>query len=338
MNLLSHSNGIYKMKKEKLSMMEIIKRCVIVFLALLLFGFIIQSVSNLIDNTKMKSKFKYVRIDGKKMEYKLKGNGSYTVVFDGAIGTNMYQWNDVCKNLEDNKDITTFIYNRRGYGFNDGGEIRSPEDQAKDLKLLLKKAGAPEPYILVSEEYGSLVATNFIKLYPDSTIGAVMINPLSKGKIETKEFKSSIAVKYYRSMIESIGSSFAFTSLLDKAGIAMENKLFEEKLSESERDEFNSLKNKKGYREAVYNELKNIYKNSAADITETEEILKNKSLYIISNDDNDSIKKIGDPLYTTIYNGDVSEVPYSAIKPESVVSSINSVIKEAKKIAKNNAQ
>lgn len=68
MNLLSHSNGIYKMKKEKLSMMEIIKRSIIVFLALLLFGFIIQSVNNLIDNTKMKSKFKYVRIDGKKME------------------------------------------------------------------------------------------------------------------------------------------------------------------------------------------------------------------------------------------------------------------------------
>lgn len=335
MNLLSHSNGIYKMKKEKLSMMEILKRCVIVLLGLLLFGFVIQSVNNLIDNTKLKSRFKYVRIDGKKMEYKLKGNGSYTVVFDGAIGTNLYQWNAVCKNLEDNKDITTFIYNRRGYGFNDGGEIRSPEEQAKDLKLLLKKAGAPEPYILVSEEYGSLVAANFMKLYPDSTIGAVMINPLSKEKVETKEMKNSIKFKYYRSMVEYIGANFAFTSLLDKSGLAMENKLFEENLSESELDEFNSLKNKKSYREAVYNELKSIYKNSAAEITETENLFKNKSLYIISDNENDPIKKIGDSSYTTIYNAEVSEIPYSVAKPESIVSGINSVIKEAKKIARN---
>ena len=41
MNLLSHSNGIYKMKKEKLSMMEIIKRAAIIFLALVVFGFVI---------------------------------------------------------------------------------------------------------------------------------------------------------------------------------------------------------------------------------------------------------------------------------------------------------
>ena len=26
------------------------------------------------------------------MEYKFKAGGDYTVVFDGAIGTNMYEW------------------------------------------------------------------------------------------------------------------------------------------------------------------------------------------------------------------------------------------------------
>lgn len=331
MNLLSHSNGIYKMKKEKLSMMEIVKRCFVVFFALLLFGFAIQSISNLIDNTKLKSKFKYVRIDGKKMEYKLKGNGSYTVVFDGAIGTNMYQWNQVCKSLEDNKDITTFIYNRRGYGFNDGGELRSPEDQAKDLKLLLKKSGAPEPYILVSEEYGSLVAANFMKLYPDSAIGAVMVNPLSEEKIDSKGMK----IKYYRSIVESLGSNFALTSLMDKSGIAMENEQFESNLTEAELDEFNALKNKKGYREAVSNELKNICKNSAASIMNEDNLLSNKSLYLISNNENDSAKKIGDASYTTVYSSSNDEVPFSMTDSDSVVAGINNVIKEAKKIAKS---
>lgn len=335
MNLLSHSNGIYKMKKEKLSMMEIIKRAAIIFLALVVFGFVIQSINNVIDNTKLKSRFKYVRIDGKKMEYKLKGNGSYTVVLDGAIGTTLYQWDEVCKSLEDDKDITTFIYNRRGYGFNDGGELRSPEEQAKDLKLLLKKAGAPEPYILVSEEYGSLVAANFAKLYPDSIVGAVMINPLSQERISSKEVKSSIQMRYYRSLIESAGSSISLTALLDKIGLVMDNDKLEESLSESEKEEFEALKNKKSYRSAVSNELKNVYKNSAASITEEQGVFEKKSLYVISDNENDQVANMGDPSYTTVYSTDVKDVPYSVEKPESIIVGINTVIKQAKKIARS---
>ena len=72
------------------------------------------------------------------------------------------------------------------------------------MKTLLKKAGASEPYILVGEEYGSLVTTNFISLYPNSVAGVVLVNPISEEKIKTNEFKESIKSEYYRSKFEKL--------------------------------------------------------------------------------------------------------------------------------------
>lgn len=100
------------------------------FVGLFIFGFLVQILNDFVDNTRLKSRFKYVRIDGRKMEYKLKTGGDYTVVFDGSIGTTMYEWDDVCKSLEEKK-ISTFTYNREGYGFNDGGDNRTPEEQLR---------------------------------------------------------------------------------------------------------------------------------------------------------------------------------------------------------------
>lgn len=333
MNLLLHSNGVHKIKKEKVSMLKIFKRCVLCLIILLIAGFVIQTTTNFIDNARLKSRFKYVRIDGKKMEYRIKGNGAYTIVFDGSTGANMYEWDTVCKDLEDNKEITTFIYNRRGYGFNDGGELRTPEDQAKDLKALLKKSGATAPYIFVGEQYGSLVATNFAKLYPDSVEGMVLVSPISEEKIETKEFKNSIQSMYYRSELESIGSNFALTSLLSKLGLTTENDTFKENIKESELEEFNSLKNKKNYKEAVSNEIKNLYRNNSD--SQTNGLLSNKPLYIISEDLDDPIKNLGDSDLTTVYKEQISGNLNSVLNPSSIVNGVNSVLKDVKKLTKN---
>lgn len=335
MKLLSHSNGVHKVAKEKTSKRKYFKNCIIFFVGLLIAGFVIQIVTNLVDNSRLKSKFKYVRIEGKKMEYKLKSSGSYTpgnytIVFDGMIGTNMYEWNQICSELEEKK-ISTFIYNRRGYGFNDGSDTRTPEDQAKDLKLLLKKAGAPEPYILVGEEYGSLVATNFVKLYSDSVAGVVLVNPICEETMKTKEFKDSIKPAYYRSKFEAVGSNFSLTSLLSKMGLTMENDTFRKSISQNELEEFDSFKNKKYYKEAVSNELKNLY-NGVSD-SQTNGLLGNKPMYLITSKEEDPIEKIGSSANTTVYKEEVNESPLSILDPNTIVSGINNVIKDAKKSA-----
>ncbi|NOW86239.1 pimeloyl-ACP methyl ester carboxylesterase [Clostridium beijerinckii] len=331
MKLLSHSNGVHKVEKDKTSKRSILKKCVIFFVGLFIFGFLVQILSDFVDNTRLKSRFKYVRIDGRKMEYKLKTGGDYTVVFDGSIGTTMYEWDDVCKSLEEKK-ISTFTYNREGYGFNDGGDNRTPEEQAKDLKALLRKAGAPEPYVLVGEEYGSLVLSNFANLYSDSVAGVVLINPISEENIQTKEFKNSIKSKYYRSIFEKMGTNFSLTALLNKAGLTMENDTFKKYLNQNELDEFQSFENKKNYKQAVSNELENLYKGISN--SQTNELLGNKPLYLITNNEDDPVKKIGNTTVTTIYKEEIEGSPMSVLDPDSVVTGVNSVLKDAKKAAK----
>lgn len=331
MKLLAHSNVVHKLDKDKVSKRKIFKKIIIFFLGLFLLGVVVQIVTNFIDNESLKSRFKYGRIEGKKMEYKFKSGVDYTVVFDGSLGNNMYEWDNICKSLEDKK-VSTFVYNRRGYGFNDGGDLRTPEDQAKDLKLLLRKAGVSEPYILVGEEYGSLVITNFISLYPNSVAGVVLVDPMSEEKIKTNEFKESIKYKYYRSKFETMGTNFSLTSLLSNMGLTIENNTFKEHLGESELSEFNSFENKKNYKEAVSNELRNLYEGSSN--SQVNELFANKPFYLITSDEEDSAKKLGQTSSTTVYKKEISDSPVSLLDPDIVVNGVNNVMKEAKKLAK----
>lgn len=331
MKLLAHSNVVHKLDKDKVSKRKIFKKIIIFFLGLFILGVAVQIVTNFIDNERLKSRFKYGRIEGKKMEYKFKSGVDYTVVFDGSLGNNMYEWDNICKSLEDKK-VSTFVYNRRGYGFNDGGDLRTPEDQAKDLKLLLRKAGVSEPYILVGEEYGSLVVTNFISLYPNSVAGVILVDPMSEEKIKTNEFKESIKYKYYRSKFETTGTNFSLTSLLSNMGLTIENNTFKEHLAESELSEFNSFENKKNYKEAVSNELKNLYEGSSN--SQVNGLLDNKPFYLITSDEEDSAKKLGQTAATTVYKKEISDSPVSLLDPDIVVNGVNNVMKEAKKLAK----
>lgn len=333
MKLLSHSNGVHTVKKDKISKVKIIKRIIIFVLALFAVGFIIQSVSKTIDNQRYKSRFKYVRIDGNKLEYQMRGSGKYTVVFDGNIGTNLYQWDKVYKEVEEESDVSVFRYNRCGYGFNDLKSEMTPEEQAKALKTLLKKAGASEPYILVGEEYGGLVMTNFAKLYPESVAGVVLINPINESTLSDAATYNIIRNKYYRSKIEDIGSSFSLTLLMDKMGLASGNNYFESQLDKNEKEEFDCFRDKSTYRGAISNELNNLYKGVSD--SQDKGMLTNKPLYIITDNSETSLANMGDEDKTTVYEEEtVDESPYSMSNPDKVVAAINTVLKQARKLSK----
>ncbi len=331
MNLLSHSNGIYRLEKEKVNIFMIIKTIALVIFSIILVGFVIQKTVNIIDNTWMKSKFKYVRIDGKKLEYNVKGNGKYTVILDGDIGNTLFQWDKVCNKLEDTGDYQIFVYNRRGYGFNDGGSVRTPKEQAEDLRALLKKTGLIGPYILVGEKYGSLVMTNFAAEYPDLVAGVVLIDPINEDNLADGSIKKQIRFKYYRSKIESIGADFMLTSIMSKMGLTLENEYFQNNISKSKLEDFKKLENKKNYRQAVSNELKNLYSGNSSE-SQKEGLLQGKPLYVISNNSNDPIIKIGDSEYTRVYKHTDNSQVFSMSNSDEVVNGINIVLKDIKKI------
>ncbi|KAI3348043.1 alpha/beta hydrolase [Clostridium botulinum] len=334
MNLLPHSNGFQRIKSPKFNLLDFLRRALIIIIVFLIAGFLVQSMSNFIASEKLKASLKYVRVETKKLEYKIKGTGSYTVVFDGGIGSNIYQWDEVCKKLERDSDVKTFVYNRKGYGFSDSGERRTPEEQAEDLKNLLKKSGASEPYVFVSEEYGSLISMNFAEKYPELVAGLILINPLSYDLVNNKEYLDSIKWEYYKSKLRFLGSYFYITELSDKLGL-VKSDIDVEDLPNGAKEEINIHKNKKNYTKAIYDEIGNLYKKDIK--INIDNIIKSKPTYIISNKITSDMDDIPENSLLTVYKSSILSSPYALHDQDSIVDGVNNIIKKAKKIEKVNS-
>ncbi|MDS0528111.1 alpha/beta hydrolase [Clostridium sp. SHJSY1] len=333
MNLIPESNGLKKVDmSSRIGEKSPIKTTCIIILGIFLFGFLFQTVGDFIGNERISERLNYTKIENKKMEYKTGGSGDYTIVFDGAIGANLYEWDTVCDKIQSELGVKTFVYNRRGYGFNENLEGETPSKQAENLKILLRKAGVSGNIIFVGEEYGSLVATNFIKLYPESVKGLVLVKPFSEEIIKGDEFKKSIKWKYYRSKLEATGTNVGLTRILDQFNLTTEVDGFEEKLPEIANKEFKIHKNQKAYRGAIRDELNNLYTYS--ENSQVEGLVSGKPLYIISNEDNDPLSKLGTTDNTTIYKTESNSSVISLTDSDIVKNAITSVVKEARKIEK----
>lgn len=333
MNLIPESNGLSRLKmKQKKSRGKLGKRLIVTIVFILLIGLIFQSISNFIGKEKIEQSFNYAKIDNSRMEYQLKGAGDYTIVFDGAIGTNLYQWDGVIEGIDKDIKVKTFMYNRNGYGFSDSSEYKSPSKQAEDLKILLRKSGVSGKIIFVSEEYGSLIATNFANLYPESVAGMILIKPFNEEKVNSSEFKENLKMKYYKSIMETIGSYFGLTTILDKFDLTYEVDKFKDSLVEDKREEYDIQKTKKSFRQAIQNELRALY--FYTDKSQVPGIMANKPLYIISNDQDDVLSKLGDEKNTTIYKTESMEDIISISDKEAITDAITTVVKEAKRLDK----
>ena len=332
MKLLPHSNGFYKVNmKRELKPKDIVKNVVVSILVILLIGFIYQRISNFIAKETLKERVDYTRVDGKRLDYIMEGEGKYTVVFDGNIGANLNQWSEITdKLISDYDDVVTFTYNRRGYGFSDGGSIRTPKEQAEDLRSLLRKSAAPAPYILVGEEYGSLVLTEFAKAYPDLVAGIVLVNPLVEDVINTDSYRRSLFFERIRRNIEALGSEVGLTTLLDKLNLTCNTDEFEAELEERELDEFKVHRTKSSYNNAVKNEYKNI--TSGNNSSQEEGVFSGKPYYLIAKPGQEVLSNLGDENLTKVYSVNYEENIISMYEPDTVITGIRQVIKQANEI------
>lgn len=333
MKFLPHSNGVYKVNmKSKKSPKEIARDILITISIVLVLGVVFQKINNFVTKETLKERVDYVRVDDKRLDFKTEGNGtSYTVVFDGNIGANLNQWNSVVESLTtEYEDLTTFVYNRRGYGFSDIGSIRTPKQQAEDLRILLRKSAAQAPYILVGEEYGSLVLTEFAKEYPDLVAGIVLVNPLVEDEINTKDFKKSLFLDKFRRKIESIGSNFGFTYLLDFMNLDTKVEEFEDSLDEDSLAEFKAHRTKTSYTKAVYNEILNI--TSGNNTSQQTGAFTGKPYYLIAKSNQVSLGSLGDEDLTKVYPVNTDSNFISIKNPDFVVDGIRQVVKQANEI------
>lgn len=332
MKLLPESNSFYRVNmREKLSKILILKYVVMVIVLILGIGFFMQKTYNFVAGEKIGSRMNYTRLDGKRIDYKLSGAGDFTVIFDGSIGGGSAEWTDIAERTSKELGVKTFIYDRRGYGFSDGGELLTPEEQAEQLKTILRKAAASGPYILVGEGYGSLVMTNFAKQNPDLIKGVVLINP-----IDEKNEESKIGfLKLLKEKIQASGSHFFFTWILDKIGLATDFSDLEEKLKyDYQKYNYSWQKNQNPYRESIYNESK-VIKKGLSD-SQVDGMFKDIPLYIISGGKTNSLARLGSKDLTTEYMIENSEPLYAMSDPDVIIKGIDRVVDTARRIERKN--
>ena len=331
MKFLPYSNGIRKVNMKKQLKPETIAKLVgVISVMILVSGFIIQRVSNFIAKETLKQRVEYTTVNDLRLDYRVKGSGNYTIVFDNSLGCNLEQWTPVIEKLEDS-NVQTFVYNRSGYGYSNSSSRITPEEQAQNLKILLRKAGMSEPYILVGEEYGSLVLTSFAKQFSDSVLGVVLIDPIDEEDIKNKAYKRSQFLNKIRRKIENVGSTFALTMLMDKLNLTVSSSDFEDSINnEAALHEFKTHRTKSSYTKAVYNETLNLINGQSN--SQEEGMFNGKPYYLLTKDNNDRLKNLGDDKFTKVFSTTCDKNVLALNDTDNVVDVISEMLATLEKI------
>lgn len=326
MRLLPESNGVYKVNmRRKLKPFEKVKIIVASILAILAVGFLYQKIHDFAVNENLKYRYDYTRVNDKKMDYVLSGEGDYTVIFDGDIGGDLTQWMDLTKILNENA-IRTFIYNRQGYGYSDSGSALSPKEQADNLKILLRKAGVGGKFILVGEGYGSLVMTNFANEYPEVVEAMILINPIDETTLASDVMKKEYRVESLRRGIEKIGSYIGVTNLLNEFNLTVDMQGYETKIPESFQEEFKAHRTMTRYNSATKNETKTLLSGTSS--SQKENLLEGKPYYLITKDSNDPLKKLSTEKSTFVHETTKDSNFMALDDMKSIENALTSITKE----------
>lgn len=292
MKFIPYSNGLHKLKvKKKRDPWKAIEYIIFSMIIIIAFGAIGQVGITKFNAENTKSRDMYVRIDNNKYYYTSRGKGNVTVVMDSALGSGKEEWNSVMKSLGVDYTGSTFTYDRSGYGFNDYEE-QTIEQQARNLRLLLKKTGQTSPFILVGDEYGCLVLSAFASIYPDEVAGMILVNPINENYLKDKDYIEKYKRQSLSRYLQHKGSYLSITAILNGFDLLKNPSGLFDGYSELDIKDFNSNKRESAYNSAYYNELMNII-NFEKDnkITQTKGLLDDKFVTIISNTDNFGAKQ-----------------------------------------------
>lgn len=331
MKFLPYSNGVrsVNMKRQR-SPKDKFKIISGIIVTIIIIGFVAQNVVDFVDGERLKKRVNYTTVDDLRLDYRVEGNGSYTIIFDGDMGTTLEGLTPIVDELKENDNVRTFVYNRQGYGYSDGSSGRTPKEQARDLKILLRKAGLSGPYIIVGEGYGSLVLTSFAQQFKDSVAAAIMIDPINEKEVQTKEYKRSQIITKFRRSIERIGSTFSLTMIMDKLNLDVNLNDYESGLPESSLDEFLTLRSKSNYTNAVYHELNNILKGKSK--SQIDGVFSDIPYYLITKKENDSLKSLGSEELTTVYITSCDKDFLVLNDKDNVINAIRQTVKKLKEI------
>ena len=131
--------------------------------------------------------------------------------------------------------------------------------------------------------------------------------------------------------LKSIGSNFAFTMLLDKLNLDIPFNDFEDGLKSKEAlHEFKTHRTKNSYTKAVYNETVNLINEQSN--TQEEGVFTGKPYYLLTKNNDDRLKILGDEQFTKVYNTTCTKDVLALNDTENVFNAIADVVSTLEKM------
>ncbi len=154
---------------------NIIRFILIVIIALFIAGYLYEEYQAKIYLDQVSGNS--ITVNQVEYNYEIHGKGDYIVIVDGASGESILNKRQLMERFDGKARL--FFYDRPGYG-GTKGEFKTPKEIAEDLHFIFRRFGWKMEFILLGEEYGSLVMQEYLHLYPDEVIGGIFINPVGQ--------------------------------------------------------------------------------------------------------------------------------------------------------------
>ena len=137
----------------------------------------LSSLSNVsaYDDKPFKPPGRFINIGFQTMYVDCLGENKPTIIVDVGIAASSASWYKIAKELSKNTRIC--LYDRAGYGWSDSGRgERTTATIVHELKLLVKRAEIPGPYIIVGHSFGGFTARYFAAKFPEDVAGLVLVD------------------------------------------------------------------------------------------------------------------------------------------------------------------
>ncbi|WP_297520872.1 alpha/beta hydrolase [uncultured Clostridium sp.] len=329
MSLISHSNGFTtKEPKRRFSFKFIFKAISILTILTITIGLTANMLITSRNEDKLVKDDMYVTIDDKKNYYNIENGDAPTIIFESSSGMGVSQWDNARELLKDEYGISSFAYDRDGFGLSDFLKEQTPEEQAKELKLILRKVALNGPFILVSEGYGSLIMTNFAKLYPELVKGIILISPINEESLGNTNYYKYFESEKISRKLNIFGSYLGINNLIDKCvGLDSPSGL-DEYLSEDDFNNYKMLRPTTDFNKAYYAELENILNRSS--ISQVDGMFKDIPYVIVTNNQNkaeqSAMKSLGNGDNTKIIDSNSDSKIIALEKPELILEAITYIL------------
>jgi pimeloyl-ACP methyl ester carboxylesterase len=166
----------------------LLKGLVLAIIALIVAGIVYEQLGERSERKRFPQIGRSVDIGGRTLNLYCSGEGSPTVILDGAIG---YGWAPIQREIA--KITHVCWYDRAGHGWSDPGPSpRTSAAMALDLHELLRAAAVPPPYVLVGASFGGFPVRVFAGKYSNEVAGVVLVDSSHEDQHEPPSMQAPV--------------------------------------------------------------------------------------------------------------------------------------------------